>query len=114
MLSLGVFLIALTSTLLSLVIAVSVNEIFEAQTFSNFFRFPMLFLCGLFFPVAKLPFFLQPVAYCLPLTYGVDLLKRALTVGGMMNVWLDSVVLCGFTGLLFYICHKTILRKWIL
>ena len=45
--SVSVLLIAVTSTFLGLFIAVSVNEVFEAQTFSNFFRFPMMFLCGL-------------------------------------------------------------------
>ena len=44
----AVVLIAISSTFLGLFIAVSVSEVFEAQTFSNFFRFPMLFLCGLF------------------------------------------------------------------
>jgi len=36
--------IAVSSTFLGLSIAVSVSEVFEAQTFSNFFRFPMVFL----------------------------------------------------------------------
>ena len=36
----GVLLIAVTSTFLGLFIAVSVREVFEAQTFSNFFPFP--------------------------------------------------------------------------
>jgi ABC-2 type transport system ATP-binding protein len=31
------------------------DELFEAQTFSNFFRFPMVFLCGLFFPWTSCP-----------------------------------------------------------
>src|SRR5690554_2549290 len=56
----GVFLIAVTSTFLGLFIAVSVREVFEAQTFSNFFRFPMLFLCGLFIPINNLPFLMRP------------------------------------------------------
>ena len=30
-------------------------EVFETQTFSNFFRFPMIFLCGLFFPSTNCP-----------------------------------------------------------
>ena len=38
----AVVLIAISSTFLGLFIAVSVKEVFEAQTFSNFFRFPML------------------------------------------------------------------------
>jgi ABC-2 type transport system permease protein len=73
----AVVLISITSTFLGLFIAVSVSEVFEAQTFSNFFRFPMLFLCGLFFPVAKLPVFLRPLSYVFPLTYGADLLHGA-------------------------------------
>lgn len=34
---------------------------FEAQTFSDFFRFPMMFSCGLFIPLTKLPPVLRPV-----------------------------------------------------
>lgn len=64
----GVVLIAVTSTFLGLFIAVSVNEVFEAQTFSNFFRFPMMFLCGLFIPIENLPILVRPLSYVLPLT----------------------------------------------
>jgi ABC-2 type transport system permease protein len=70
----AIFLIAVVSTFQGLFIAVAVSEVFEAQTFSNFFRFPMIFLCGLFFPIEKLPFFLKPFSFLLPLTYGVRLL----------------------------------------
>src|SRR5690606_5841391 len=86
---LSVLLMAITSTLLGLAIAVSSKEVFEAQTYSNFFRFPMLFLSGLFLPIQRLPVFLQPISYCLPLTYGADLLNQAVTQTGLMNVWLD-------------------------
>jgi len=62
----AIILIAIVSTFLGLFIAVSTKEVFEAQTFSNFFRFPMIFLCGLFFPINALPGFLQPLSYMLP------------------------------------------------
>ena len=62
MLLLSVVFIAVTSTFLGLFIAVSVSEVFEAQTFSNFFRFPMVFLCGLFLPIENLPVFLRPLS----------------------------------------------------
>jgi ABC-2 type transport system permease protein len=42
--------------------------VFEAQTFSNFFRFPMMFLCGLFIPIENLPILVRPLSYVLPLT----------------------------------------------
>ncbi len=76
-LALGVVLTATASTFLGLFVAVSVSEVFEAQTFSNFFRFPMIFLCGLFIPVQHLPKFLQPVSFILPPTYGVDMIRPA-------------------------------------
>ena len=85
----GVFLIAVTSTFLGLFIAVSVSEVFEAQTFSNFFRFPMIFLCGLFIPVDHLPIFLQPLSFLLPLTYGVDVLRFAINNTGRIRLWLS-------------------------
>lgn len=58
-------------------IAVAVSEVFEAQTYSNFFRFPMMFLCGLFFPIAELPVFVRPLSYVAPLTHGADILHGA-------------------------------------
>ncbi len=111
---LGVLLIAVTSTLLGLLIATSAKEVFEAQTFSNFFRFPMLFLCGLFVPIASLPMPLQPLSYCLPLTYGVDLLNGGLRQSAMMSVWANAAILAGFALLLFWLSLRNIEKKWIL
>ena len=82
---LAVLLIAVTSTLMGLMIAVSAKEVFEAQTLSNFFRFPMLFLCGLFLPVSSLPDFLRPLSYLLPLTYGTDMLSGAIIGRSMLS-----------------------------
>ena len=110
----SVLLMAVTSTLLGLAIAVSSKEVFEAQTYSNFFRFPMLFLSGLFLPIERLPVFLQPVSYCLPLTYGADMLNGAITQTGFMNVWINTLILLGFVVLLFYYSQWNIKRKWIL
>ncbi len=110
----SVLLMAVTSTLLGLAIAVSSKEVFEAQTYSNFFRFPMLFLSGLFIPVNNLPVFLQPISYCLPLTYGADMLNGAIMHTGLMNAWFGFAILIGFGILLFYICQRNIKRKWIL
>jgi len=110
----AVFLIALNSTLLGLMIAVSAREVFEAQTFSNFFRFPMLFLCGLFIPVTSLPVYLRPVSFLLPLTYGTDLLNRWILGNSMLPSELCILVLVGYAAGLFVICQYNIQRKWIL
>lgn len=110
----GVVLIAVTSALLGLVIAVSAREVFEAQTFSNFFRFPMLFLCGLFIPIEQLPALLRPISFCLPLTYGADLLHGAVVGGSMFNVSFNVLVMLAFAALLFYLARRNISQKWIL
>jgi ABC-2 type transport system permease protein len=109
----AVFLIAVTSTLLGLFIAVSVKEIFEAQTFSNFFRFPMIFLCGLFIPVQTLPLFLRPLSYILPLTYGADILKSSINQNGHLGLPVNFVILLGFSLVLFALSMRNVKRKWI-
>lgn len=108
-----VVLIALASTFLGLFIAVAVSEVFEAQTFSNFFRFPMMFLCGLFFPIEKLPLLLQPFAYALPLTYGADALHGAVHGAHSMPFMLDLAILALFCIALFAVSLWNIRRKWI-
>jgi ABC-2 type transport system permease protein len=110
----SVFLTAVTSTFLGLFIAVAVHEVFEAQTFSNFFRFPMLFLCGLFLPVLDLPVFVRPLSFAIPLTYGVDVLRQAIGGGGMLPLWADFAVLAGSALVLFALTLYNIRRKWIL
>ena len=109
----AVTLIAIVSTFLGLLIAVSVSEVFEAQTFSNFFRFPMIFLCGLFFPIDSLPALLRPLSYLLPLTYGADILHGATHGKNMLPLGLDFSIITGFCIFLFYTSLRNIHRKWI-
>ncbi len=110
----SIVLIAIASTFLGLFIAVAVSEVFEAQTFSNFFRFPMLFLCGLFFPVSRLPIVLEQIAYLLPLTYGADALHASVHGNHMMPVSLDLAILGAFCTGLFALSLWTVKRNWIL
>jgi ABC-2 type transport system permease protein len=109
----AIVLIAATSTFLGLFIAVAVSEVFEAQTFSNFFRFPMIFLCGLFFPVEGLPFFLRPLSYVLPLTYGADILHGAFSISNTMPILADFALLLVFCTGLFLVSLRNIRRRWI-
>jgi len=110
----AIFLIAVASTFLGLFIAVAVSEVFEAQTFSNFFRFPMIFLCGLFFPIERLPSFLKPLSFALPLTYGADVLHGAVHGGHVLPFAFNLSLLCIFCIILFTVSLWNIKRKWIL
>ena len=109
----AVFMIAVVSTFQGLFIAVAVSEVFEAQTFSNFFRFPMIFLCGLFFPIERLPLFLKPISYALPLTYGADVLHGAVNGGQTLPFSLDLAILGVFCVGLFALSLRNMRKRWI-
>jgi ABC-2 type transport system permease protein len=109
----AIILIGIVSTFLGLFISVSASEVFEAQTFSNFFRFPMIFLCGLFFPVMSLPVFIRPLSFVLPVTYGVDILQGAINGDHIMSFALDFAILGAFCIALFILSLRNIKRKWI-
>jgi ABC-2 type transport system permease protein len=110
----AVALIATVSAFLGLFIALEVSEIYEAQTFSNFFRFPMIFLCGLFFPIEKLPVLLKPLSYALPLTYGVDILRWGFEGVNILPLSLDFTILTIFCILLFWLSLLNVRKRWIL
>jgi len=101
LLILALLLSAAAFSALGALVSVAVREIFEAQTLANFVRFPMMFLGGVFVPVAALPLGLQILARALPLTYTVEALRAALGIGTAEHAILDLSVLAGFAVILF-------------
>jgi ABC-2 type transport system permease protein len=108
------FFVALVLTLLTLsslgaLVAVSVTEVFEAQTLSNFFRFPMIFLCGVFIPIEAMPLILQVIAYFLPLTYSVNALRMATVEAHELLVSFTNIgVLVAFLLLMLIACERVL------
>lgn len=86
---------------LGALVSVMVNEVFEAQTLANAIRFPMIFLCGVFVPLERLPGILPTVARLFPLTYAVEALDVALLSGASPTLGLDLAVLALFSVALF-------------
>jgi len=74
----------------------------------------MLFLCGLFIPLADLPSFIRPLSFALPLTYGADILKTAINQNGVISIPLSFIALLGFSVFLFAYSIYNVNRKWIL
>jgi len=111
LLILGLTLSAAAFSALGVLVSVSVKEVFEAQTLANAFRFPMMFLGGVFVPVALLPLGLQVVARALPLTYAVEVLHVAMIGGELSLAVLDLAILAGFTGVLFGLAVWVLARR---
>ncbi len=81
---LPLLVIALSSVcfaLLGVLVSLLMREVFDAMTFSNVFRFPMIFLGGVFVPLVRMAPPLRWIASALPLTYAVDALRH-LTLAG--------------------------------
>ncbi len=71
------------------------------------FSMPMMFVSGVFYPIETMPWILQKLAYVFPLTYLNDAMRGVMLKGQTLgDVWLDLVVLLGFTLLFFIIGVK--------
>src|SRR5699024_5015034 len=67
-----------------------------AASYANLITFPMMFLSGVFFPVASMPIWLRPLINIMPLKYGVDALREPMLYGnGIESIWIDLLVLAG-------------------
>lgn len=93
----GLLLGSATFSLLGIIVAVMVKEVFEAMTLLNLFRFPVLFISGVFMPLEDLPAWVKPVAILSPLTHIVGLLRFG--VSGRSHFpspWISSIVALAF------------------
>ena len=71
------------------------------------FSMPMMFVSGVFYPIETMPWILQKLAYIFPLTYLNDAMRGIMLKGQTLgDVWVDLVVLLGFTILFFIIGVK--------
>ena len=67
------------------------------------FSMPMMFVSGVFYPIETMPWIFQKLAYICPLTYLNDAMRAVMIQGHSLgDVWIDILVLLGFT-LLFFI-----------
>jgi ABC-2 type transport system permease protein len=110
-LAIALLLSAAAFSALGAFVSVAVREVFEAQTLANFIRFPMMFLGGVFVPVASMPVWLQIIARLLPLTYSVEALRTALSGGTWATAALDLAVLAAFSLGLFLLAVYILARR---
>lgn len=94
----GLILGAVTFSLLGLIASVMVREVFEAMTLMNFFRFPLLFISGVFMPVELFPDILEPLVLASPLTHVVELLRVGVSGKGYFTTWIVPAILTLFSS----------------
>jgi ABC-2 type transport system permease protein len=93
-----VVLTAINAQAIGILISASAQRESQAIQLIPFIIFPVFLLSGIFVPVASLPDWLQPFSYILPPTWSIDGLRDVMLRGwGFEHVWLNIVVLAGFT-----------------
>jgi ABC-2 type transport system permease protein len=82
---------------LGYLIAALAQTVESANGISQAVNFPMLFLSGVFFPLAFLPAFLTPIVRALPLTYLGDAFRQvAVGTVPQFPLMVDVLVLAGW------------------
>ncbi len=75
----------------------------------------MMFFCGVYIPIQILPGWIQPVSYCLPLTYAFNAIRASLIGGeGILSYWENVVPLIIFFVVMVvggYIIFNKLLNK---
>jgi ABC-2 type transport system permease protein len=68
-----------------------------AQMLMMTLMFPMMFLSGVFFPIAQMPWYMQDISKVLPLTYASDALRKVMVLGaGVSQISTELIILIGF------------------
>lgn len=74
----------------------------DVQMPSTLLRWGLLFISGVFVPLAEMGAVARTVAYASPLTYAQDLMNHAVLGTSLLNPWLDIAVLLA-SGILFLV-----------
>lgn len=96
----AIFLHTFLFATLGITMAMIVRDHGSQATVNTFVITPMIFLCGTFFPVDKLPTVFKAVVHILPLTYSTKVIRASLT-GGAID-YVNVAVITTFAVVFFF------------
>lgn len=86
---------------LGALVGVSVMRIRDSSGVNSAIRGLIALLCGITFPIAVLPGWIQPISHALPITLVLDALRSAvLNQAALSDIWSRSLILLAFGGAL--------------
>jgi ABC-2 type transport system permease protein len=91
------------SSMGTLVASVPTEAPGNVMTVLNFVRLPLLFLSGIFVPLAEMPTWARALAAISPLTYSHDLIRRSTGSSGYYPAWPAFLILLLFGAVFFVI-----------
>ena len=104
-------IIGILAVCLGIFTSVFARNEFQMVQFIPLIILPQIFLCGLLWPVAQMPDYLQWIAKFLPLTYGVDGIRALMLNGqGLLDIGKEIGVLAGYAAGLMVLASLTLRR----
>lgn len=85
---------------LGLIFASNMRDIHGYNLVMNFIVFPLFLLSGALFPIENLPSAVRTLAFIDPLTFGVDGLRGALIGTSSFSMFVNIIVLMGFSAIM--------------
>ncbi len=107
-------LLAICAVNLGIFLSTFARTEFQILQFIPLVIVPQGLLSGIFWPTDSLPGVLQPIAWVMPMTYGIDGLREVLIKGSGIDAWavqLDLLVLAGIAIFLAALATLTIRRE---
>jgi ABC-2 type transport system permease protein len=104
-------LIGIGAVCLGTFLSVFARNEFQMIQFIPMIIVPQIFLCGLLWDVSQMPNYLQWLANCLPLTYGVEGIRAMMLEGkGLLDIGKDVGVLAAYAVGLLLLASLTLRR----
>jgi ABC-2 type transport system permease protein len=105
-------LIGIGAVCLGTFLSVFARNEFQMIQFIPLVIVPQMFLCGLLWPVSQMPEYLQWLANCLPMTYGVEGIRAMMIEGkDLIDIGKDVGVLAGYAVGLLILASLTLKRS---
>lgn len=98
----GLGLFMLTAIGMGLLVSLVSHTRQQAQQTVLFVMMPMMLLSGFIFPVEAMPALIRPIAYLLPLTYALDVLRSAAIKGSGFAALADPLVALAAFGVVIF------------
>ena len=105
------FLLVTVAVSLGIFISSFANNEFQVVQFIPIILAPQIFLSGVIIPVEQMPVLFEWLSVALPLTYAVDALREIMLRGtALSDLWVDLVVLVGYSAVLLAAAVATLRR----
>jgi ABC-2 type transport system permease protein len=107
----GIVLSAVTFSALGVCISAPFGDVPQAMPPATLIRIAMVFLGGVFIPIATMPNSLQLVAHLLPVTYAVDILQQATTGQIVAQPLITDIAALIMFSVIFFAAAVALLKR---